>query len=199
MTRWYPRDPRWQGSQKHYFNMATFRSPVLIIYVILVIVEGSLFQSWRREWGYRSGSPYDFWSRHGPYLLIDAALSLSIAYCVYREIWHPVIALTTSILAFFLWTAGCLMNALLPYYSEYSFRQRSQWESISYGESAMQAIIALSYLTMMGFAAKAVHEWRKNSKNAQTSVERRADGMERERPVKGFDKNGFVGRDGSAV
>jgi hypothetical protein len=46
MTSWYPRDTRWHGVQKHYFNVSTFKSLVLIAYVILIVVESVLMRRW---------------------------------------------------------------------------------------------------------------------------------------------------------
>ncbi|KAJ4360306.1 uncharacterized protein N0V89_000867 [Didymosphaeria variabile] len=164
MVRWYPRDTRWRGVQKHYFNVSTFKSLVLVAYVILIIVEGALLRRWFRESNRRLSTndmPWAFWARTGVYLVIDAALSLVMAYFTWKEEWHPVAALVTAILVFGLWFAACFFNAIVAYSNEYWFKQSDQWQRIAYGEAGLQATIAACYLAMMGFAAKAVHEWRK--------------------------------------
>ncbi|KAK3209279.1 hypothetical protein GRF29_69g1339304 [Pseudopithomyces chartarum] len=199
-TRWYPSDARWNGPQKHYFNVSTFRSLILIVYVVLVIVEGRLVSSWTRNWGYRSTSPYDFWARHGPYLVIDAALSLAMAFCIHKGRWGPVVALVTSILAFLMWFAAMLVNVLVVHYSEYSFPQRDEWERMAYAEGAMQLLIALCYLTMMVFAIKALRSWKKNGNRAPVSAEQRVDELRMEDQTKrSADGSEFVGRGGSTV
>ncbi|KAF1980323.1 hypothetical protein BU23DRAFT_594577 [Bimuria novae-zelandiae CBS 107.79] len=160
--RWYPSDPRWHGAQRHYFNFAAVHSLILIIYVVLVIVEGVLMRRWTSDWGYgsRASTPYDFWARHGPYLLLDAALSLVSAWFIHRSKWHPVAALVTSVLAVCLWLCACLLNALLAYYSEYSFAERGEWEKIAYAQAAMQGLLVVCYAGMVGCAGKAVGVWK---------------------------------------
>jgi hypothetical protein len=49
MARWYPRDTRWHGVQKHYFNASTIKSLVLIAYVILIVVESVLLRRWIQD------------------------------------------------------------------------------------------------------------------------------------------------------
>ncbi|KAJ4291760.1 hypothetical protein N0V90_009655 [Kalmusia sp. IMI 367209] len=167
MTRYYPRDTRWQGPQRHYFTASNIRALVLIVYVILVIVEGVLIRKWLGR-GRVSAieQPYAFWARTGPYLLGDAVLSLVAAFLIHKEKWHPIAALVTAILAFGLWFAGCFLNSLIVYSNEYYFEEVDKWRNICYGEAALQALLAVCYLVMMGFAAKAVHEWRKAGKQS---------------------------------
>ena len=199
-TNWYPSDAYWNGPQKHYFNVSTFRSLILIVYVVLVIVEGRLVSSWTRDWGYRTTSPYDFWARHGPYLVIDAVLSLTMAFCVHKGWWRPVVALVTSILAFLMWFAAMLVNVLVVYYSEYSFPQRDEWGRMAYAEGAMQLLISFCYLAMMVFAIKAVRSWKKNGNRAPMSAEQRVDELRTEdRTKRSADESEFAGRGGSVV
>ncbi|KAK7188288.1 hypothetical protein PSPO01_05479 [Paraphaeosphaeria sporulosa] len=165
MVQWYPRDTRWHGVQKHYFNASTFKSLVLIAYVILIVVESVLMRRWFREETYdlsTTEGPWFFWSRTGIYLIIDAVFSLAMAYFTWKNNWHPVAALVTSILLFCLWVAACLLNTFVVYSNEYSFKHLDEWRRIAYGESGLQATISVCYFVMMGFAAKAVHDWRKN-------------------------------------
>ncbi|KAF2442754.1 hypothetical protein P171DRAFT_474140 [Karstenula rhodostoma CBS 690.94] len=180
MVTWYPRDTRWHGVQKHYFNVSTFKSLVLVVYVVLIIVESSLMRRWFREGNNdlsTTSGPWAFWARTGIYLIIDAAFSLTIAYFIMRNNWHPVAALVTSILLFGLWFAGCVLNAFSVYNNEYYFKQMDEWRGIVYGEAGLQGTIAASYIVMTGFAAKAVHEWRKNKAgmNVKSQADRRVD------------------------
>jgi hypothetical protein len=117
---------------------------------------------------------WNFWARTGPYLIIDAAFSLVMAYFTWKQTWHPIAALVSAILLFWLWFAGCLLNAMLVYSNEYSFQQMDEWRRIGYGEAGLQAAIAACYLAMMGFAAKAVHEWRRNRARG-SGADRRVD------------------------
>jgi hypothetical protein len=81
-----------------------------------------------------------------------------------KQCWHPIAALTTSILWFGLWTVGTSFNVLVVTSNEISFESVDTWYKICYVESAIQAVFAAMYFVMMGFAALAVHEWRKERK-----------------------------------
>ncbi|KAL1598743.1 hypothetical protein SLS60_007884 [Paraconiothyrium brasiliense] len=124
--------------------------------------------------------PWAFWARTGVYLVIDAVLSLVMAYFTWKEKWHPLAALITAILAFGLWFAACLLNVMVVYSNEYWFRQSNDWQKIGYGEASLQATIAGCYFAMMGFAAKAVHEWRKMNNGKLRSYEANRKVEERE-------------------
>lgn len=117
-----------------------------------------------------------FWTRTGIYIIIDAILSLTMAFFIWKEKWHPIAALVTSILASALWLAACFLNAFIAYSNEYWFLNMDAWRKIVYGEAGLQAVLVLCYWAMMGFAAKAVHEWRKvkNGRGNRASV-RKAD------------------------
>jgi len=104
---------------------------------------------------------HNFWWRIGIFLLIDAIISLTLALLIYLGKLHPVTALVAAILAFGNWFAACFINVLLVYSNEISFPKLDDWRTLGYTEAVFQALIAVFYLAMMGYAAKAVHEWRK--------------------------------------
>lgn len=79
---------------------------------------------------------------------------------------------------------------MLAYYSEYSFKERDEWERIANGEAALQALMAACYLGMMGFAAKAVHVWRKNGKRPPKTAAQRVDELLMESREEGEWKGG---------
>jgi hypothetical protein len=97
-----------------------------------------------------------------------------MAYFTWKQTWHPVAALVAAILLFGAWLAGCVINAIVVYSNEYAFQQLQEWRRIGYAEVGLQATLAACHLAMMGFAAKAVHEWRRN-KTVRSGADRRVD------------------------
>ncbi|KAF2684552.1 hypothetical protein K458DRAFT_389019 [Lentithecium fluviatile CBS 122367] len=75
--------------------------------------------------------------------------------------WHPIAALTTSILWFGIWFSGMFINALVVFSNEIAFDHVGEWSAICYVEAVFQGTFAVLYLVMVWFAAVAVRGWRK--------------------------------------
>jgi hypothetical protein len=80
--------------------------------------------------------------------------------------WHPIAALVTSILLPAPWLLGAMYNLLWPYGTEIYFENDDQWWALCWAEAGLQFVIVILYFVMAGYAAKAVHEWRKLRKGS---------------------------------
>ncbi|KAL5414564.1 hypothetical protein PMIN04_008968 [Paraphaeosphaeria minitans] len=151
---------------------------------------------WFREESYNlrtTQGPWNFWSRTGIYLIIDAIVSLVMTYFTWKNNWHPIAALVTAILLSCAWLGACLLNTFVVYSNEYSFRHLDEWRRIAYGELGLQATISACYFVMMGFAAKTVHAWRKD-KTEMGGRNRRTDEFARKQADRRVDELALEGQ-----
>ncbi|CAO2652905.1 Nn.00g023160.m01.CDS01 [Neocucurbitaria sp. VM-36] len=171
-----PRDPRWQGFQRRHHTIFLVKNLTLLLFIILVIVEYSLFITW---WNTDSESsleyaPYAFWFRIGIALIPDALYTLLTLSLIFQtphlslknRTWtfHPAFALTFSIVLFGLYVSLSFLNAQIIGSNEISFHNVDSWYTLGYVELGFQGVLGLCYLGMMVCACVAVHRWRVGKK-----------------------------------
>lgn len=157
MTRATSNETNWRGLQKHYYTVSNIRVLIYFAYIGVVVAEGIYLRRWiGRENTSATTQPYNFWVRNGIYILADAVVSLISSFFIWRQKWSPGLALMTSIVLFGVWVAGASVNALSVYSNEYFFVESDKWEKFGYAEVGLQAVLAVCYLVMVGFAAKGV-------------------------------------------
>ncbi|KAF2877534.1 hypothetical protein BDV95DRAFT_481972, partial [Massariosphaeria phaeospora] len=170
-----PTDPRWLGSQRHHLTLLLAKNVFLVGFLILVCVEAGLFWSWwKLEHSRKGDQVYSFWLRIGLSLVPELLLTPCQIYSVATQRWHPVSALVTSLISCGLWACALSLNVMLVFSNETGFPNLSAWYDLCYTEAGLQGVIALIYLVLMGFAAAAVHRYKKDVrlKRVQQEVER---------------------------
>ncbi|KAF2264067.1 hypothetical protein CC78DRAFT_580810 [Lojkania enalia] len=155
----HPKTPTWQGPQRTFFPLFATKSFLLLPFIILYVVEIN-----------------DYGIRVLMTLVADLLLTPTTYFLIYRNMYHPVTALVTSVVFFCLWLCGTLFNGFLAYSNELFFVKNTQWKNLCYGETGLQGVIDLLYGVMIGFAAVAVHRWRKGRKEGIAKVESRDTG-----------------------
>lgn len=85
--------------------------------------------------------------------------------------WHPVTALVTCIVWLGFWITGATLNLLVVESWEIAFNNVDSWRTMVQCEVGFQFLLALTYLAMMGWAAAAVHRWRKAKKQDGEQVQ----------------------------
>ncbi|OAL03397.1 hypothetical protein IQ06DRAFT_344654 [Phaeosphaeriaceae sp. SRC1lsM3a] len=170
-----PQDVRWQAHRNHHIIFLV-KSILLIPFIIVVIVEYSLFKDWwengpdhtRYDWEW---APYHFWLRIGMALIPDVLLTLASLVLILNPMhhatysFHPVFALVSSFVVMALYVQVCWLNPLIAGSNEVGFYNQDVWEKIVYAETAFQGIICILYIVMVVYSCVTVHNWRMAKKN----------------------------------
>ncbi|CAI6333782.1 unnamed protein product [Periconia digitata] len=163
-------DKRWQGVQRHYFTVFILKNIVLVAFIGLTIAESVLISKWYKEmWTHPQSTkldgPVEFWTRIGIALIPDVIITFVAIFCMLTQKWHPITALCSTVVLSALWLFCAVINSLITYSGETIYfanmDYRDRWDAMCFAETGLQAAIAVMYMVMMGFAAKAVHVWRK--------------------------------------
>jgi len=104
---------------------------------------------------------HNFWLRIGIALLSDSILTILTSICIFKGNWHPIAALSTSIVWCGLWTLCATWNALFAARDEVEFDRVEEWYRLCYAEVGLQVAMAVAYVGMAWFAGVAVSRWRK--------------------------------------
>jgi hypothetical protein len=93
--------------------------------------------------------------------------------------FHPVFALSSSVIMMSLYVAVCLFNPLMAYSNEVWFHNFDAWEKLVLAETGVQAVIWILWVVMIGFSCKAVHEWRQLKRGGSVKMDSFRGGEER--------------------
>ncbi|KAF1809140.1 hypothetical protein P152DRAFT_461785 [Eremomyces bilateralis CBS 781.70] len=92
---------------------------------------------------------------------------LPISFYLYRsDRHHPVAALVMSILLLGTWTTVAVFRAFLDFMF-HEIPLTSTWLSLSYTSVAFASFTTLAYIVYLGYAAAAVHAWRREKKERE--------------------------------
>jgi hypothetical protein len=91
--------------------------------------------------------------------------------------FHPVYALTQSIILFGLYLSCLMLNLIVVASDETSFDHTDTWHNICYGEVALQGVLALFWIVLGVFSCIAVHKWRREKAEAKMMEELEMEGQ----------------------
>ncbi|KAJ4986811.1 hypothetical protein SVAN01_07738 [Stagonosporopsis vannaccii] len=185
-----PRDPRWQGPQRWYLFIDLFKNIVLFFFTILIIVETSLYRKWYNSYfdtvEFDSEETIlDFFVRIGIALLPDILSALLTWYLQSRSHFHPVYALTQSLIIFCLYPIILTFNVIVVLSDETGMTNISTWRQLCYAEMGLQAVLTVCWIGLVVCSCVAVHMGRRGR-----GEERMRGLMRQEMELKGLDVEG---------
>ena len=77
-----------------------------------------------------------------------------------NSLFHPVYALTQSLILPSLYIISLSFNAIIVYSNESQMDNRAAWERLCYSEMALQGLLVVCWGVMVVCSCVAVHKWR---------------------------------------
>ncbi|KAH8729085.1 hypothetical protein GQ44DRAFT_607729, partial [Phaeosphaeriaceae sp. PMI808] len=176
-----PQDVRWQGTQRRHHKFFLSKNILLFLFTILIIVEYALFKSfWENEKNYLQKAwkwaPYNFWLRIGIAYIPDVLLTIVTLVLIFNPLhhstysFHPVFALSSSLVMVCLYVALSFMDPLYALSNEVPFSNSEVWEYVVFVETGVQCAIGILWILMVVYSSIAVHKWRMAKKSAGVEV-----------------------------
>ena len=81
--------------------------------------------------------------------------------------FHPILALSLSLLMIGLYAAISFLHTIIIYGDESNDYNKEGWDNLGYAEVGFQAILGLCYIAMAVLSCVAVHHWRRTKRNAR--------------------------------
>jgi hypothetical protein len=111
-------------------------------------------------------SRYHFWLRIGIALIPDALLTLVSLVLILNPMhhstysFHPVFALTTSLIMMSLYINVVWLNPIIALSNEIDFPHSSAWYNMALTETGIQVLLCITWILLMGYSCAAVRNWR---------------------------------------
>ncbi|KAF2463339.1 uncharacterized protein BDR25DRAFT_298130 [Lindgomyces ingoldianus] len=185
-----PTDPRWHGSHRHGpILLLPITFLIICIWALLIAdtiygkkLSDSYYAAYYRylktkDHSNMPNSPPVRWEGtdsdgvatfvcHAFIALIPDTIHLPVQhYLLHTTHLHPVFALCSSLVFALLWLASALLGTFVTMFSEYGYKEQNAWDELCKAEFSLQYVVVVIYFVYMGFAAAAVHKWRRGRRD----------------------------------